>query len=358
VNGSAASAPQRRAQPAAGPLAITLGDPAGIGPDIVLVAWRDRARLALPPFAVYGDPAVLASRAVDLGFRVAIAETTNARQACQLFTHALPVVPAPLPRPPLAGKPDPDNAPAVIAAIELATAAVVRSEALALVTGPIAKATLRAAGFVYPGHTEFLAALAERHAAGRKLQPVMMLVSEELRVVPVTVHIPLAAVPTALTPELLRSTIRIAACALERDFGISGPRLTVAGLNPHAGEEGSLGAEEKTVIIPVVEELRAGGLAVSGPHAADALFRAEARRSYDAAICMYHDQALIPLKTLAFDSGVNVTLGLPFVRTSPDHGTAFALAGSGKARAESFVAALRLAAEIATRRAVGTLPGA
>ncbi len=222
---------------------------------------------------------------------------------------------------------------------------------MALVTNPIAKRTLDLANLPYPGHTEFLAELAVRYCGGARPRPVMMLAAEELKVVPATVHIPLNAVAGALTKPLLRETIRITAAALAQDFGIPQPRIAVAGLNPHAGEGGLIGREETDLIAPVVTELAAEGLAVTGPASADTLFHAEARATYDAVIAMYHDQALIPIKTLAFDRGVNVTLGLPFVRTSPDHGTAFALAGTGKARPGSFIAALRLAAELGKRRA-------
>jgi 4-hydroxythreonine-4-phosphate dehydrogenase len=225
------------------------------------------------------------------------------------------------------------------------------SNAAALVTNPIAKKTLYAAGFGYPGHTEQLAALAARHTPGQTYRPVMLLAAEELKVVPLTVHVPLASVPMLITEALIRETVLITARALVTDFGVTAPRLAVAGLNPHAGEGGTIGTEDARVIAPAIAALQAEGIRVTGPHSADTLFHAVARRSYDAVVAMYHDQALIPLKTLAFDRGVNVTLGLPFVRTSPDHGTAFNIAGSGKAGPESFIAALRLAAEIAARRA-------
>ncbi len=233
----------------------------------------------------------------------------------------------------------------------MATAAVAAGDALALVTNPIVKRTLDLAQLPYPGHTEFLAELAVRHGATRRPRPVMMLAAEELKVVPTTVHIPLSAVPGALTRALIVETVRITATALVEDFGIARPRIAVAGLNPHAGEGGLIGSEERDVVAPAVAELAAEGIAVAGPLSADTLFHAEARATYDAAVAMYHDQALIPIKTLAFDRGVNVTLGLPFVRTSPDHGTAFALAGTGKARPDSFIAALRMAHEIGLRRA-------
>jgi 4-hydroxythreonine-4-phosphate dehydrogenase len=248
------------------------------------------------------------------------------------------------------GSPDIGNAPAIIAAIEAVTAAVMLGEASAVVTNPIAKHVLRSADFPFPGHTEFLAALAERHT-GKPARPVMMLASHELRVVPLTVHCALVEVPKAITRVLIFETVRTTYAALRRDFGISAPRIAVAGLNPHAGEEGTMGREEVDTIAPAIADLRAEGLSVTGPHSADTLFHAAARRGYDAVVAMYHDQALIPLKTIGFDEGVNVTLGLPFVRTSPDHGTAFDIAGQGRASPSSFIEALKLASAIAAARA-------
>jgi 4-hydroxythreonine-4-phosphate dehydrogenase len=326
------------------PVAVTMGDPAGIGPDIALTSWLERSRLGLPAFLLYGDPQMLQARALALGARVPIATVAGPVDATTAFADGLPVMPVPMSG--AGGSGD----TAIVSAIELATAAVMAGEALALVTNPITKRSLSMAHLPYPGHTEFLAELAAGQGGSRP-RPVMMLVADELKVVPATVHIPLAAAAKALTRSLLLETIRITATALTRDFGIERPRLAVTGLNPHAGEGGLIGREEIDVIAPAIAELAAEGLAVTGPYAADTLFHVEARRTYDAAVAMYHDQALIPLKTLAFDRGVNVTLGLPFVRTSPDHGTAFALAGTGKARAGSFVAALQLAARLGRRRA-------
>jgi 4-hydroxythreonine-4-phosphate dehydrogenase len=329
---------------------VTLGDPAGIGPDITVQAWYARDAHGLPPFAVYGDAGVLRDRARQLGLDVPIADIAHLEQAAPLFAEALPVVRPAAP------------ASAIVAAIEAAAAAALSGAALALVTNPIAKRSLAAASLPYPGHTAFLGQLAERHlrrhGGGRRrgrapIRPVMMLAAPDLRVVPATVHIPLAAVPGALSRELIVHTARVVARALVDDLGVPTPRIAVAGLNPHAGENGLIGTEEMEIIAPAVAALRAEGLAISGPHSADSMFHEEARRGYDAAIAMYHDQALIPLKTLAFDSGVNVTLGLPFVRTSPDHGTAYALAGTGKARPGSFIAAVRLAAEMGMRRREG-----
>ena len=259
-----------------------------------------------------------------------------------MFDTALPVLP-------IAGR-DADGR--IIAAIERATADVMARNVVALVTNPIAKKSLSSIPLEYPGHTAFLGELATRHCDGQPFRPIMMLASDELKVVPATVHIPLAAVPGALSTPLLIETLRITAAALATDFGLANPRIAVAGLNPHAGESGLIGTEEARIIGPALAQAAAEGIAVTGPHSADTLFHAEARTTYDAVVAMYHDQALIPLKTLAFDRAVNVTLGLPFVRTSPDHGTAYALAGTGKARPFSFIAALRLASELAHRRAV------
>jgi 4-hydroxythreonine-4-phosphate dehydrogenase len=341
------------------PIAVTMGDPAGIGLDITLLSWAAGAQARLPAFAFYGDADALRRRARRLGLKVPIATIAAASEAIAAFPTALPVR-AVSPRPhalsapeaqasavPSAGAEDSD---VIVAAIEDATEATLRGETLALVTNPATKRALTGPGLAYPGHTEFLAALAARHGQGRSFRPVMLLAAAELKVVPATVHIPIAAVPARLTSPLLVETMRTTAAALASDFGIPRPRLAVCGLNPHAGEDGLIGGEEEAIIRPAIAEVAAEGLAVSGPFPADTLFSAEARRGYDAAIAMYHDQALIPIKTIAFDRGVNVTLGLPFVRTSPDHGTAFALAGTGRANPGSFIAALRLAAELGLRR--------
>lgn len=338
------------------PLAVSLGDPAGIGPDIVVTAAAASVARELPPFVVHGDPEVLAERAAALGLALplrVVADASELQRESYANPGALPVIAARAAEPVVAGRPNAANAAAVIQAIECAVADVVAGRAAAVVTCPIAKSVQQAAGFRHPGHTEFLGALAERHHPGTRARPVMMLASDELRVVPATVHIPLAAVPAALTRDLLRETIVTTEAALRADFGLTRPRIAVTGLNPHAGESGTMGREDADVIAPVVAELAALGLAVSGPYPADTLFHAAARARYDAVVAMYHDQALIPLKTLAFDTGVNVTLGLPFVRTSPDHGTAFDIAASGRASPESFIAALRLADAMAARRHAG-----
>lgn len=321
-----------------------MGDPAGIGPELTLIAFDQRHTRKLPPFAVYADPGMLVARAAAIGVDVEISQISDLREARDVFSGRLPVMPVPLAAPAVPGNPDPTNARAVIASIESATAAVLAGHASAVVTNPIAKSVLYAAGFAHPGHTEFLAHLADRANPGAATHPVMMLASDELRVVPVTIHIALADVPAALSRELIVKTARITDSALRRYFGVAAPRLRIAGLNPHAGESGSLGSEDQAIIVPAIAELREAGIDATGPAPADTMFHAAARETYDAAIAMYHDQALIPIKTLAFDRGVNVTLGLPFVRTSPDHGTAFDIAGQGSASPESLIAAIDMAA--------------
>lgn len=338
------------------PLAVTMGDPAGIGPEIVLKAYAQRINRGLSPFVVYGCPKTLAARARQLGMNVRLREVAAPSDATALFSTELPILAIPVAREVKAGTPLPENAMGTISAIEQAVRAVVAGDAAGVVTAPIAKAVLYAAGFVHPGHTEFLAALAGSLVPGKRHHPVMMLASPLLRVVPVTIHIPLSDVPRALSRRLLYETIAITWRSLKSDFGIDEPRVAIAGLNPHAGEGGTIGREDIDLIAPAIEELRREGLNVTGPHSADTLFHAEARKNYDAAVCMYHDQALIPIKTLSFDTGVNVTLGLPFVRTSPDHGTAFDIAAKGIASPESMIAAIRMAAELAERRRPGVTP--
>jgi 4-hydroxythreonine-4-phosphate dehydrogenase len=324
------------------PLALTLGDPAGIGPDITLLAWQARAALAIPPFVLLGDPAVLAARADQLGLPVRIEAVADPREAPNRFAEALPVLPLGLATAVVPGRPDAANADAVRHSIERAVSLALAGTARAVVTNPVSKSVLYRAGFGFPGHTEFLASLAAPPGAPPP-HPVMMLVAADLKVVPVTIHIPLKEVASVLNQALIVSTLLTTARDLQRYFGLARPRLAVTGLNPHAGEDGAMGREEIEIIAPAIEEARAKGLTVTGPHPADTLFHAEARKGYDAAIAMYHDQALIPFKTLAFEHGVNVTLGLPFLRTSPDHGTAFALAGTGRASPRSLIEALRLA---------------
>ncbi len=334
------------------PVALTMGDPAGIGLDITLLAWRDRATSGIPPFILYADPTAVAERARALGIAPELAISEDLEAGRQAFAARLPVRPVPLAVPVVAGRTEMLNAGGIIAAIDQAVTDVVAGRAAAVATNPIAKSTLLRAGFQHPGHTEYLAELAGRHHSGRRWVPVMMLASDILRVVPLTVHVPIARVPELLTLARVGETVRIVAEAMIADFGIAKPRIAVTGLNPHAGEAGIIGREEVAVIAPAIASLQAEGLAVTGPHSADSLFHGEARKRYDAVVTMYHDQALIPIKTLSFETAVNVTLGLPFVRTSPDHGTAFDIAGTGAASPSSLVAALKLAAELAERRAV------
>jgi 4-hydroxythreonine-4-phosphate dehydrogenase len=304
----------------AAPILITMGEPAGIGPEVAIAAFTHfGGRIGNRPLKFVGDPALFSGHADHV-------IATSAR------VHALP------------GKPDAANAAAVTEAIEIAVKAALAGEAAALVTAPIHKAVLNQAGFPWPGHTEFLG-----HLTGAR-RAVMMLASDMLRVVPLTIHMPVAEVPGTLSKHAVFETGEIVLTALRRDFGILNPRLAVAGLNPHAGEEGMLGEEEERIIAPAVAALKARGFAVTGPLSADTLFHAEARKNYDAALCMYHDQALIPIKTLSFWDGVNVTLGLPILRTSPDHGTAFDIAGQGKADPRSMIAAVKMAADMADAR--------
>lgn len=322
------------------PLALTLGDPAGIGLDITLLAFAARNREPIPPFVFLGDAAILEARAKALGLSVPIAAVQAPDEAADIFAEALPVVPISVPAPTTPGSPSLSAMDAVRHSIELAVAMVQSGQARAIVTNPVSKSHLYQRGFEFPGHTEYLAALA---GGAPPRHPVMMLASDKLKVVPATIHIPLKEVPQALTAELLTDTIAITDRDMRRYFGIDRPRIAVSGLNPHAGEEGRLGREEVEMIAETIEAAQDAGLDVTGPHPADTLFHAAARERYDAAICMYHDQALVPFKTLAFEEGVNVTLGLPFVRTSPDHGTAFDIAGTGKASPRSLIEALRLA---------------
>jgi 4-hydroxythreonine-4-phosphate dehydrogenase len=323
------------------PVVLTMGDPSGIGPEIALKTWSVlKDELA---FFMLGDRRILAAQAAALG--VPVVEIEDASRAAEAIGQGLPVLHHAFTAPAVPGKPDAANARDVVRTIEEAVHLVKDGRAAALCTNPINKKGLKeGAGFGFPGHTEFLARLDGDKTA------VMMLVSSELRVVPVTVHVPLREVPDRLTPELLESTLRITHAALRRPFGLADPRILVSGLNPHAGEGGAMGSEEAEVIEPVVRKLRAEGLQVSGPAPADTMFHREARRSYDVAVCMYHDQALIPLKTLDFANGVNVTLGLGFVRTSPDHGTAYDIAGRNMADPSSLVAALRLASQLSGGR--------
>lgn len=328
------------------PLALTMGEPAGIGPELALLAWMRRTAHDLPAFIVLADPDHLAHLAKNLDYAVPVV-VTEPERAAEMFPLALPVMPLDMAVVAEPGTPNAADAPAVIESIRRSVELVQAGRASAVVTNPISKAPLTRAGFPHPGHTEFLGALAEQQA-GRAMPPVMMLWAPELAVVPVTVHIPVSEVPARLTRELIVETARITARDLKTRFAIPHPRLALCGLNPHAGEDGTLGSEDAAIIAPAIAELRAEGIDASGPYPADTLFHEAARANYDAALAMYHDQALIPIKTIAFDRAVNVTLGLPFVRTSPDHGTAFDIAGKGKADPSSLIAALKLAARLSS----------
>jgi len=325
-----------------GAIAVALGDPAGIGPEIVGKAWSQREQYALAPFFAVGDVSSLGH-----GWTGPVIRISTPEEAASVFETALPVLHIADGGRITAGTPDAEGAQCALASLELATGLTRSGASSALVTAPVSKAQLYGIGFTHPGQTEFIA---ERCGVSPD-NAVMMLAGPTLRVVPVTTHIAYNDVAAALSIELIIAKARTTARGLERDFGLQSPRLAVAGLNPHAGESGMIGREEIDIITPAIEQLRAEGFNVSGPIAADGLFHARARATYDAAICMYHDQALIPLKALHFDEGVNVTLGLPIIRTSPDHGTAFGIAGRNIANPGAMIAAIRLAAEAASARA-------
>lgn len=332
------------------PLALSLGDPAGVGPELIAAAWAARGTAQLPAFFAVGGAQVLAASAASRGLDVPIMQIADPAEAAAIFSESLPVLDMPdgrfnsLPYTP--GQPSRDGATLALASLSYAADLALSAKTSAVVTGPIAKSLLAEVGFNFPGQTEFLANACDRPAQ----DAVMMLAGPQLRTVPLTVHCALAAVPGLLTVELICRRARITVEALKRDFGIANPRLAIAGLNPHAGEDGKFGDEEARIIAPAIAALRAEGMDATGPHPADALFTARARPTYDAALCMYHDQALIPLKALDFDAGVNVTLGLPIIRTSPDHGTAFDIAGKGVADPGATIAAIRMAGECAARR--------
>ena len=326
------------------PIAVTMGEPSGIGGEIALKAWA-RGPTRVPPFFVLDDPARLDALARRIGIAAPVQAIDAPGEALGTFRSALPVLPVALAAEAIPGRPDPANVPAVIAAIDQAVGFARNGSVAAVVTNPVHKSTLYKAGFPHPGHTEYLASLDDSSTP-----PVMMLAGASLRVVPVTIHLSLKEAIRSLSTECIVQCGRIAAAALTTDFGIARPRLSVAGLNPHAGEDGLMGREEIEVILPAIETLRAEGILAEGPFPSDTLFHETARTTYDAALCMYHDQALIPLKTIDFDGGVNITLGLQFVRTSPDHGTAFSIAGTGTARETSLVAALSMAHEMARHR--------
>jgi 4-hydroxythreonine-4-phosphate dehydrogenase len=323
------------------PLAVSIGDPAGIGPEVIAGAWAQRQAAGLPPFLAIGD-----ARSIRAVWDGPIATLSDPAGATAAFATALPLIQVDDPGEIVPGQPNLPGARCALDSLELACGLARQGMASALVTGPVSKAQLGAIGFAYPGQTEFVAERCGIAIANA----VMMLAGPTLKAVPLTVHVPLAEVPRLVTSELIVNRARITARALARDFGIAAPRLAIAGLNPHAGEQGTLGREEVEIIRPAVEALRAEGLDVVGPLPADTMFHAAARARYDVALCMYHDQALIPLKALHFDDGVNVTLGLPIIRTSPDHGTAFDIAGTGRAAPSAMIAAIRMAADCAARR--------
>lgn len=326
------------------PLAISSGDPSGIGPEIALKAWQLRETLHLPPFFLIADPELIIARAAFLGLNVPV-NVTNEDDPAYGFGNALPVLPLEKKQKNTPGIPNSFNAAGTIEAIERAVDYVNRSIASAVVTCPIAKKPLYDAGFHFPGHTEFLAFLAEKQT-GIPVKPVMMLAGPRLKTVPVTVHIALHDVASQLTRALIIETAQITINDLKNRFGLDRPRLAIAGLNPHAGEGGTMGHEDEEIVRPAVEELKNAGIHAFGPLPSDTMFHFSARETYDVALCMYHDQALIPVKTIGFDDTVNVTLGLPFIRTSPDHGTAFDIAHKGSASPESLIAAIRMAAEL------------
>ena len=324
------------------PLAISMGDPAGIGPEIVAKAWDARDTHALPPFVAVGD-----ARAIERVWNGPITRVTDIGAAVGAFATALPVLNVGDAGAIVPGEPDADGARCALHSLELAVGLVRTGAARALVTGPVSKAQLYGIGFNHPGQTEFVA---ERCGVAGE-DAVMMLAGPSLRVVPITAHVPLAEVSSLLSIELIVAKGRATAQGLTRDFGIAAPRLAFAGLNPHAGEGGAIGREEIDLIAPAIAQLRSEGIDATGPFAADTLFHARARAGYDAVLCCYHDQALVPIKTLHFDEGVNITLGLPIVRTSPDHGTAFGIAGKDQAHPGAMIAAIAMAGQAADRRA-------
>lgn len=328
-----------------GALAASLGDPAGVGPELLAAAWVRREDDGLPPFFAVGGAQVIAAAARQRGITLPISPISDPAEAAEAFAHGLPVLGANDGdyRP---GEPDQAGARLALASLTRAAQLAASGDAAGIVTGPIAKARLAEVGFTHPGQTEFVASI----CGVEPRDAVMLLAGPTLMTVPLTVHVALADVPGRITHDLITRKARIVDAALRRDFGMAAPRIAIAALNPHAGEEGRMGREEIDVIAPAIAALVAEGMAVTGPHPADALFAPHARGDYDVALCMYHDQALIPLKALDFDNGVNMTLGLPIIRTSPDHGTAFAIAGKGLANPGATIAAIRMAGACAARR--------
>ncbi|MFD1611876.1 4-hydroxythreonine-4-phosphate dehydrogenase PdxA [Sphingomonas tabacisoli] len=329
------------------PLAVALGDPAGIGPEVTVKAWLARDKEGLPPFFAVGD-----ERSIGAVWAGPVQRITAPGEALQVFDRALPLLSVEDGAEIVPGEPNLEGARCALDSLEVATGMTRSGAASALVTGPVAKSQLYAIGFTHPGQTEFVA---ERCGIAPE-NVVMMLAGPDLRVVPVTTHMPLRAVLDSLSIEVIVAKARTTARGLQRSFGIANPRIAFAGVNPHAGENGALGTEEMDLIAPAIAELREEGIDAFGPLAADTMFHARARAGYDAAICLYHDQALIPLKTLYFDEGVNMTLGIPIVRTAPDHGTAFAIAGRGEANPGATIAAIQLAAQAVVQRKAESCP--
>jgi 4-hydroxythreonine-4-phosphate dehydrogenase len=326
-----------------------MGDPAGVGGDITLMCWSRRRDLKLKPFFVLDDPDRLMALAVQLGLQIDVEVITTPADALSVFDRALPVLPLSKSMQSTPGEEKHAAAGMVIESLDRSIDLAMQGEVAAVVTNPIHKGNLYEAGFQHPGHTEYLAARATG-ISGEAIQPVMMLACQEIRVVPITIHTSLRQALDDLSTDLIVQTAEICVQALRWEFGLTEPRLAFAGLNPHAGEDGNMGVEEIEIIQPAIDILRSRGIHCQGPLSADTMFHSKARSSYDVALCMYHDQALIPIKTIDFDNGVNVTLGLPFIRTSPDHGTAFSLAGTGKASPNSMAAALKMASDMAVTK--------
>ena len=329
------------------PLAVSLGDPAGVGPELIALAWSKRAELKLPPFLVVGGAHVLQAAAQSRGITLPVALIDNPDHAFSAFPDALPVLAEVGDGVFTPGEPSQEGARLALHSLELAASLALSGAASGLVTAPVSKSQLASVGFAFPGQTEFVA-----YASGVEAQDaVMMLASPNLRAVPLTVHCAISEVSSLLSQELILRRCRVIGKAMSRDFGLANPKLAIAGLNPHAGEKGNMGQEEDEIIAPAIAQLQAEGIAATGPHPADTMFAPHKRGTYDVAVAMYHDQALVPLKTLDFDIGVNMTLGLPIIRTSPDHGTAFDIAGKGIAKPDSLVEAMRMAVDAAKIRA-------
>ncbi|MEZ5756821.1 MAG: 4-hydroxythreonine-4-phosphate dehydrogenase PdxA [Emcibacteraceae bacterium] len=324
------------------PIAVSIGEPSGIGPEVILKSWYKRQEFSIAPFFVIGSAELLKKQASALNLNIPITPISSPRQAVHIFSNSLPVLDLNFRSDYQFGHPHHDTAEMVIASIDKAVELIISGQARAMATAPIHKAALYSAGFECPGHTEYLAKLSTSHT-GEEYHPVMMLASEQLCVVPLTIHVALKDVPALITHQLLVRTIRTIHEGMKKFFNLDYPAIAVSGLNPHAGEDGTMGIEEREIIGPAINALKKQGIRLNGPMPADTMFHKSARAKYDVALCMYHDQALIPIKTIDFDAGVNVTLGLPIVRTSPDHGTALNIAGQGLANPTSMINSLKLA---------------